>query len=343
MGIGADALRSSVSVMQMRHNSVVMYEESLYSKRYCNNRNVYRWKKLNQNQYSGMMTVGVRKRMTKALNVMLQVIKPQTLMNPVTKRLMHHKLSFITLKISQEGITGRQAYDNVFCHFLDWLTRTKKVEHYVWKLEGGLTHYHITTPAFIHYQEIQDTWNAFQRKAGYLDAYAQEFGHFKPNSTDIHEVLGITDLAAYIVKAFAKSLEAAERLRLSQKGVKPDITAEMGKEIQNQEAADSKIWGCSEVLSAACYCKFYMETVHHLLIAQLKREQKIREISDDKNYRWVKWTFTDSSPPEILEEHQKLYMKYFLQWQMCRPSKSASEETFAVWQAKKPVGDGSCF
>lgn len=345
MRIGADALRSSVSVMQIRHKSVIMYEESLYAKRYCNNRNVWRWKKLNEKAYSGMMTAGIRKRMTKALNVMLQVTKGKMIHNEVTGFWQWHQLSFVTLKISKPGVTGRQAYDDVFNHFLDWLTRTKGVDLYVWKLEGPKMHYHITLPDFIHWKDIRDVWNQLQRKAGYLDDYASEYKHYNANSTDIHEVKGVNDLSAYIVKAFAKSLEAAELWRRRNDGSKKDadIMAEMGKDLQNEEAADSKIWGCSEKLSAASYVKFIMETIHHNLIAQLKGEQKITESRDDKTYRWVKWTFTDSSPPEILADHERLYMEYHLKWQMSRPSKSCNAETFAIWEATKPVGEANCY
>lgn len=337
-------LSGSIPVLQIRHRSVVMYYELLRHTTRRNNRKTWQCKGLNKTAYSGTMTQGVRKRMTKAINVMLQVLKPEWITNPVTGKLQHHKLSFITLKISHtRNISARQGYDLCLSHFLDWFTRSveikngkkKGVDLYVWKWEpqkDGQTHYHITTPDFIHMKDIRDKWNECQRKAGFLDEYAKEHGHYNANSTDIHEVVGVNDLASYIVKAFAESLKVAEEKRKNEKPA--DIAAEMGKEFVKQ-ATDGKIWGCSELLSATPYVNFCMEGRHMELIEQLKASNRVREIADPDG-RWCVWYFADCSPPDIMTEAEKLYTRMFLKWRMQFPGKGCTEQAFIDWTNKKP-------
>jgi hypothetical protein len=332
---------NSVPVLQIRDRSVVMYYELLRGHGRLNNKKTWQAKDLNKTAYSGRVTQGVRKRMTRALNIMLMTVKPKTMTNPVNGRLIHHKLSFITLKISNpEKITGREAYDKCFSHFLDWMSKTKKVKLYVWKLEmekSKKIHYHVTVPDFIHYEEIRDTWNDLQRKAGFLAEYAAEHGHYKANSTDIHEVMNVRDLASYIIKAFADSLAKAERLKQRQQGKKvdKDIGAEFGKDVQNEEAANSKIWGCCELLSASKYPTFLMEIHHEQMIEKLRASEQVREVKDDTG-RWCVWYFNDSSPPEMLAPAENLYVASWLKWQMSKPLKGADEQEVVSWASRKP-------
>ena len=142
---------------------------------------------------------------------MCQSIKIRKIYNPVTQTIHPHRLSFITLTVSQkENLTARQVYKSCFEKFLRWLRQSQQVTTYVWKCEQqtrGQIHYHITTPSFIHYQYIRDKWNNLQRAAGYLTQYEKEHGHSNPNSTDIKEVKKIRNLSNYMIKEFCKSIQ----------------------------------------------------------------------------------------------------------------------------------------
>lgn len=329
-----------VPVLQIRHKSVVRYDQPLFWASHRNNKKVWLSKNLHKTAYSGRMTQGLRKRMTKAVNILLQTIEPKWIFNEVTGQYQYHKLSFITLKITNAGtITARDAYDNCLNHFLDWMTRTQEAKLYVWKAEGeirGQIHYHITTPTFIHYLDIRKKWNSLLRQSGYLDRYAKEHGHFDANSTNVHEVNDVQNLAPYILKAFADSLEAAEKIKKVKPGRSGEsIGAEMGKEVQNEKGTIGKIWGCSELLSAAHYVSFYMEGHHEKVIEQLKIDKKIREVSDDSG-RWCVWYFNDTSPPDILTAAENSYVIQYLKWQMQKPSKGSPEDDLLSWSAKKP-------
>lgn len=294
--------------------------------------------------YQGKVTLGVRKRLTKAVNLLLQMTKPTWVKNPSrNNQLQYHNVSFITLKItSKENITGRVAYDTCFSHFLDWLTRTNGTKLYVWKLEKekrGQVHYHITTPDFIDWRLIRKKWNSILHNAGYLDEYAIEHGHFDANSTDIHEVSNVTNLAPYLVKALADNIEAAERIKKTRDG-KTDqhIGAEMAKDQQNETETDGKIWGCSELLSASTYVTLACDDRHMQAIELLKAAGKVREVTSDADSScfWKVWYFSDCGPPDILSRAENLHVNLYMKWQLQRPSKGAEEMELAAWSRKKP-------
>lgn len=120
--------------------------------------------------------------------------------NNVTNKYVYHQLSFITLTVSSnENQTLDYCYTNLLKPFLRIMRNKHNLTTYIWKAEvqqRGQIHYHITTPLFIHYQIIKDVWNNIQRKLGLLDEFEKINGHSNPNSTDIHEVKHIKDLAS---------------------------------------------------------------------------------------------------------------------------------------------------
>jgi hypothetical protein len=220
--------------LQIRQKALVAYTFTEYEKsdfRYSPLFQEKVKKLVQQETYKGELTKGAKKRLTKAIELLCQISKPHRLKNTVTGKMQWHKLSFITLTVSMsKNITAKEAYNQAFKHFLQWLRRTVKVTTYVWKAEiqkRGQIHYHITTPTFIHYQLIKDKWNNLQSKAGWLDDYFKDHGHKMPNSTDVHSVKHVNNLSGYLIKEFCKSIQ------------NPHTTG--------------KIWDCSENLKAYSY------------------------------------------------------------------------------------------
>lgn len=275
--------------MQLRHKSVLIY----YQYQNTEPRSGLCLRSLNmqmqqQKQYSGGMSPGARKRLTKAITLLVQCAKKRWLYNEVSKRMVLHQLSFITLTVSdpEKKLSGKEAYQKLMSHFLQWLRRTKKVNTYIWKAElqkNGQIHYHITTPAFINYQEIRDKWNNLQRKAGLLDKYALKKGHYDANSTDIHSVRNIKDLAAYLIKYIAK-------------------------QTQNEKSLGGKVWDCSENLSKAKYHSIPMQP-HHQHFLQQAEAHKLARIFHADRFSIIKFY----EPPEehlLTERELKNYHIY---------------------------------
>lgn len=223
-------------MIQVRHKSLILYDQPYYFGQKSGS--TLQKLQLNisiqrQKTYSGRLTEGAKKRLSKAIDLLVQTARTQTIYSPVTMSTIKHRLSFITLTISKkENVTAREGYNNGLKHFLQWFRRTAKVTTYVWKCEvqkRGQIHYHITTPSYIHYQEIRDSWNRIQRHCGWLDDYYREKGHYDANSTDIKEVKSVKNLSGYLIKEFTKS-------------------------IQNPNS-DGKVWDCSINLKKFAYYK----------------------------------------------------------------------------------------
>lgn len=241
--------------------------------------------------YSGQLTDGAKKRMRRAIELLCMGIKPVTILNPVSKRYIKHRLSFITLTVSaKENITAKEAYNNLLTHFMQWLRRTQNVSTYVWKAEvqkRGQIHYHITTPTFIHYKAIRDKWNNLQRKAGYLSNYYESKGHYDANSTDVHQVRHIDNLSSYLQKEFCKS-------------------------IQNPQTI-GKIWDCSMNLKKSKYFNIILERWHEDALGLLSQKGYVT-IEHHERFSLVKLHSADYSQVLTLSDTNQLdaYLKQIL-------------------------------
>lgn len=284
-------MHQSTTIAQIRTDSLIIYSEPLLqhgkAKSLIRSNNLREKRK---ERYKGKITEGAKKRLTKAVNLLVQSSAGQWIENPITKRLHYHRLSFITLTVStsEQNLTARQAYDRLFVHFLQWLRRTKKVSTYVWKAElqkRGQIHYHITCPDWIHWQEIRDKWNNLQRAAGITDSYYREHGHYDPNSTDIHAVKGIDKLAGYLVKYMTKENEA-------------------------DETTDGKVWDCSENLKKAKYFTVEMNENKREYIRKELRAGRIKQRIGD---RFAIISFRKNDVKEVLNQQEKELFRAHMQ------------------------------
>lgn len=141
-------------------------------------------------------------------------------------------ISFITLTIaSLENMDLNQAYKLLLAPWLRYMKRKQGLTEYVWKAEyqrRGQVHYHIATPKYIDWKVVRWQWNKLQRKHRMLDKFALKFGHFNPNSTDIHAMYEVDDALSYMAK-------------------------EMGKKVQNQKKGRGKVWDCNQGLKGGRY------------------------------------------------------------------------------------------
>lgn len=200
-------------------------------------------------KYTGEITPGAKKRLTKAISLLVQSSPEKWIYNPVTKKSQHHKISFITLTLPNV----EAAKDAKFTHkyllqpILRILRNKYKMCSYVWKAElqkNDSIHYHITTDLFLPWEQLRQHWNALLRKHGLLEAFQQQYGHNNPNSVDIHSVNKINDLEAYLVKY-------------------------VSKEYQNSKKLAGKVWDCSKNLKES---KYFVTTLGYELHQQILRE-----------------------------------------------------------------------
>jgi hypothetical protein len=240
--------------------------------------------------YSGALTDGARKRMTRCIDLLVQTSPGQWLENPVTKKRQFHKLAFITLTISQsKNITANEAYHKVFKHFLQWFRRTEKVNTYIWKVEvqnRGQIHYHITTPSFIHWQRLRDKWNNLQEKAGFMEEYRSKKGHSDANSTDIHEIRHVKNLSSYLKKEYAKAIQNINGNEITikelecqlPKMIKENDTKSYLRELK-RNSKPAKIWDASNNLTASKYYTIEVRPETEKALLYLDANNKISELT----------------------------------------------------------------
>ena len=200
-------------------------------------------------KYTGEITAGAKKRLTKAISLLVQSSPEKWIYNPVTKKTEHHKISFITLTLPniEETKDAKSMHKNMLQPMLRILRNKYKMKSYVWKCElqkNESIHYHITTELFIPWEQLRQHWNALMNSQGLLAKFQEQYGHDNPNSVDIHSVKKVNDLEAYLVKYISK-------------------------EYQNGVALAGKVWDCSKNLKEA---KYYTSTLTAELHEQILKE-----------------------------------------------------------------------
>lgn len=117
--------------------------------------------------------------------------------------------TFITLTLSYAQIQNdKYIKRNMLMRFIEICKQKQGVVNYIWRAEpqvNGSVHFHIICDRYIKWQWVRNVWNNIQSKHEYLDAFEQKHGHRDPNSTDIHGLQKINNIAAYICKYMTKN------------------------------------------------------------------------------------------------------------------------------------------
>lgn len=182
-----------------------------------------------------------QKRLTLALNWLVLLSPWQTVEHPVTGKKFTMKINFVTLTLpSKQQHSDQYIKRNLLNSWLTTMRSKYNMKAYVWKAEAQENenlHFHITTNRFMNLFVVRRTWNRILAKHGYIQAYRENQQKFHatgftvkndliptwsmeqqkkaydyglktnwsdPNSTDVHKVNKINNLAAYLVKYFVK-------------------------------------------------------------------------------------------------------------------------------------------
>jgi hypothetical protein len=203
-----------------------------------------------------MITDGSQKRLTRAIENLLQIATPKPLQHK--GRTYMFKINFVTLTLYSFGrrVPGKEAHQNCLEPLLRWL-RSKGMTAYVWKAElqskradCHQLHYHLTTDVYIDKYELRDKWNELQKKAGYLEYYKEKYGHYNPNSTDVHATHNKKNLVGYLKKAIVRYSDKKKYQHLRQQYL---IRGELAKADQNKETIEGKVWDCSQNIKVSYF------------------------------------------------------------------------------------------
>ena len=215
--------------LQVRSDMLVLYDLPL------NRAAQVRHDIVREKRYKGQMSDCSRRRIERAVDILLQRSPERIIYNPVIDKFHPFTVNFTTLTVaSARNITAREGYDKLLRPFLRKMKKWGWGD-YIWKAElqdRGQLHYHVTANVFMRYDKICTEWNKLQRKAGLLEQFAKKHRHYNPNSTDIHAVYRIKNMKSYLTKYLSKA----------EKGKKKTV---------------GKVWDCSVSLKQ----NFYTSTI----------------------------------------------------------------------------------
>lgn len=258
----SDRSQLSQLVINIRNSKAYFYYE--WQGKSKNSNNVC-WKPQNnfkeEKTYKGAVTLHTKKRIERAVSLLLQKSKEHKIYNPITEKEEMFRINFITLTIhdTSKNYTASETYKMLLKPFLQWLTKTQKVSDYIWKAElqkRGQIHYHITTNKWIHYQLIKDKWNNLMRQNNMLVEYFKKFKTYNPNSTDIHKVYKIKNIEAYLCKYLSKK--------------ESDKNSTIGK-----------IWDCSKSLKGKKYFTAIFDEATELKLRKYIKTQNCKGWCND--------------------------------------------------------------
>lgn len=237
--------------MQVREKRLVLYWSS-------NKHNfIDNLKKNEKKTYSGTMTEGAKKRLIKAIELLLFISPNQIIYNPITNKSQNFRINFITLTFPITP-SDNKIYYQCLVLFLQWL-RDKKVKSYIWKAEltskEKRLHYHITTNNFLNYKDIRNHWNKILKEANLLNEFYQKHHHWDANSTDIHAVIKINNLSKYLIKYIVKAIHDDEN-----------------------NIIHGKVWGCSRNLSSN---KLWSTEINHQTWKKINTSNFIENYKND--------------------------------------------------------------
>lgn len=195
--------RGYIPHIQIRYKSAVVYTIPTERPNYARH-DVSKTK-----TYSGGMTEHAKKRIRRAVEILVMCSPAQSVWNPVSQRPCNFRLTFATITISATTlIPHREAYERGLKPLLRVLRTRYGWQHYIWKAElqkRGQVHWHITGNRFLDYRYLKSEWNNIQYRNGWLREYHEKTGNWAPNSVDIHAVQNVARLDLYLAKYIAKS------------------------------------------------------------------------------------------------------------------------------------------
>lgn len=224
--------------LYIKPNYIVSVPEYDTPKRIFSAARIKNEKNLRDNKHKNKLSPKAIKRISGAVNWLCASAETKRVYNAHTKKWFDFKVNLITLTLpdTDKPITEHEFKTKLIHPFLVYCAKYYSLKNYVWKVEfqqNGKLHIHLTSDTFIHHAKIRHTWNRLLNSNGYLEDFKKKFKHENPNSTDVHAVWKVRNLAAYLAKY-------------------------MSKNEQNTDIINGRIWGCNYQLSEVNKCHMFV-------------------------------------------------------------------------------------
>lgn len=197
----------SVGQVSVRPNLLSFYSVAVERQR-SSRQAIQSMYNLQQRKYSGQIKQQHRKKVRQAVEWLIAAAERKRVYSKDTGKYFYFRVNFVTLTLSSTQVhCDKTIKRECFDKFLQALRNSFKGILYVWRCEpqkNGNIHFHLTTNKYIPYDWLRNVWNRMQNRLGYVDRFAALHGHDNPNSTDVHSIRSVKNIAAYISKYCTK-------------------------------------------------------------------------------------------------------------------------------------------
>lgn len=263
----------------IRPTYIISLPEWSFPPRPFSDRFLSNMKNLRTNSHGGAVSAKADKKIRHVINWLLLAAEKKRVYRLKDNSWFDFKINFITLTLpdTQRQISEPEFKQKLLNPFLVYARRFFKLKNYVWKIEyqqNGKLHLHLTSDTFIHHVKLRKCWNHILGANGFLADFSRKHGHANPNSTDVHSVRKIKNLAGYLCKYMAKQESVARKTK-------------------------GRIWGCNYELSRALNCSVHLwpdecgKNLHPLM---------------RKNIYWEKMQYVDKISGEVKERGEMFYL-----------------------------------
>jgi hypothetical protein len=281
----------SIPVVQIRPNMILIYPETIWPDGFRPHRKQTRWSKYLQEQkkaqalfegkkaYSGQLTFHSRKRLQKSINLLVAIAAPKRVQAPKTGKFFTFRVNFVTLTLpaAQGSVTDKEIKKTCIDNWLKAMRRRHQLKSYVWRAErqyNGNVHFHITTETYLPQDDVRNEWNRQLAKFHFIDEFHAKHKYRNPNSTDVHAVWKIKNIASYMVKYMSKDpIEHLEEINSNRLKNGKDILIPEDhpfRKVEGQPEWDlpieGKVWDCSQNIKTkeSCVTEFEPEIKEEL-------------------------------------------------------------------------------
>jgi hypothetical protein len=244
---------------------------------------------LRENKPKDKLSAKSVRRLTNSVNWLVASAKSKHVFDKESGKSFTFKINFVTLTLPslEHGITDHKFKSVLLHNFVNTCRYKFGLKNFVWKVEtqaNGNIHAHFTCDTFMHWRELRKVWNTILLKNGALDAYtakhqAMSLADYQnlysdgsaaadektaaayrkgvasnwqdPNTTDVHSVHKVKDIAAYLAKYMSKSDE-------------------------DRRVIKGRLWSCSALLSSTNKLIVEMVGSHDADLIRSLSHQKIK-------------------------------------------------------------------
>ena len=255
--------------------------------------------------YSGQITEHSRKRLRRSINLLIAQAKWKTAIDYKSGKEYKFLINFITLTLPTPQ--GNHTDKDIKKKVLDpWIKKAKRrfnLKSYVWRAErqgNGNIHFHIASDIFMDYKILRDTWNENLEALGFISEYEKKHKHRHPNSTDVHAVKNINNIAGYILKYMTKEVATEKDLTVIRGGMFSHGTgprlrsAKMLAKIVNLSDVplSGKVWDCSANLKLKQNCELFLESDTERIWTEERQLNQTR-VTDSDRFSYITYKRSD--------------------------------------------------